>query len=81
MESGLQINLHKSKLYGVGVEQDDIAQLVACIGCGAESIPFLILGLLLASLCIGSWRGTQFLPGSVKNFRVGNQRCYLLKAD
>ncbi|GKC67240.1 RNA-directed DNA polymerase, eukaryota, reverse transcriptase zinc-binding domain protein, partial [Tanacetum coccineum] len=43
--SGLQLNLQKSKLYGIGVAQNDVQDLARCTGCGADSVPFLYLGL------------------------------------
>lgn len=47
MASGLQINLHKSKLYGIGVNREVIEHVAMCTGCRADSFPFRYLGLLI----------------------------------
>ncbi|KAJ0892121.1 putative RNA-directed DNA polymerase [Helianthus annuus] len=43
--SGLKINLHKSVLYGVGVEEEEVASMAADLGCKQGSLPFLYLGI------------------------------------
>ncbi|GJY08595.1 putative RNA-directed DNA polymerase, partial [Tanacetum coccineum] len=43
--SGLKLNLHKSNLYGVGVNSDDVTNLATLTGCKSQSLPFLYLGL------------------------------------
>ena len=42
--SGLQLNLHKSNLYGVGVVYQEVEQLARIVGCKAEKLPFMYLG-------------------------------------
>ncbi|GJT31998.1 hypothetical protein Tco_0922417 [Tanacetum coccineum] len=43
--SGLKLNLHKSNLYGVGVNCDDVRNLASLTGCKSHSLPFVYLGL------------------------------------
>ncbi|GJU78052.1 RNA-directed DNA polymerase, eukaryota [Tanacetum coccineum] len=43
--SGLKINYHKSKLFGIGVPFDEVALLASCTGCNALESPFSYLGL------------------------------------
>ena len=43
--SGLKLNLHKSNLYGVGVNYDDVGSLATLTGCKSQSFPFIYLGL------------------------------------
>ncbi|GKE46407.1 RNA-directed DNA polymerase, eukaryota [Tanacetum coccineum] len=47
--SGLHINLHKSKLYGVGTALEDVEQCSGAIGCSDASLPFTYLGLPIGS--------------------------------
>ncbi|GJY25614.1 RNA-directed DNA polymerase, eukaryota, reverse transcriptase zinc-binding domain protein, partial [Tanacetum coccineum] len=42
---GLRINLHKSKLYGVGVSLDEAKEFSSNTGCSAASLPFTYIGL------------------------------------
>ncbi|GJV52409.1 RNA-directed DNA polymerase, eukaryota, reverse transcriptase zinc-binding domain protein [Tanacetum coccineum] len=43
--SGLKINFHKSKLFGVGVPFDEVSLLASFTGCNALVSPFNYLGL------------------------------------
>ncbi|GKA55341.1 proteasome subunit beta type-5 [Tanacetum coccineum] len=43
--SGLKINYHKSKLFGVGVPFDEVILLASITGCNALVSPFCYLGL------------------------------------
>ncbi|GJY39956.1 reverse transcriptase domain, reverse transcriptase zinc-binding domain protein [Tanacetum coccineum] len=43
--AGLKINLRKSKLYGVGVESNDLNRVARYMRCGIGEFPFLYLGL------------------------------------
>ena len=45
MESGLKINLLKSKLIGVGVPFTEISSVAQKIGCAAFELPFFHLGV------------------------------------
>ncbi|GJZ71682.1 hypothetical protein Tco_0635533 [Tanacetum coccineum] len=43
--SGLRVNYNKSKIYGVGVSDGDMADMARWIGCGIGEFPFTYLGL------------------------------------
>ncbi|GJS24354.1 RNA-directed DNA polymerase, eukaryota [Tanacetum coccineum] len=45
MASGLQINIHKSKLMGIGVSQEEVKAAASIIGCSTFSNPFTYLGV------------------------------------
>ncbi|GKA84529.1 RNA-directed DNA polymerase, eukaryota [Tanacetum coccineum] len=45
MASGLQINIHKSKLMGIGVSQEEVRAAASIIGCSTFSNPFTYLGV------------------------------------
>ncbi|GKD97373.1 RNA-directed DNA polymerase, eukaryota, reverse transcriptase zinc-binding domain protein, partial [Tanacetum coccineum] len=47
LASRLQLNLQKSKLYRLGVVENDVQDLARCTGYGADSIPFMYLRLLV----------------------------------
>ncbi|GKB69283.1 putative RNA-directed DNA polymerase, eukaryota, reverse transcriptase zinc-binding domain protein [Tanacetum coccineum] len=45
LASGLKVNFNKSKLYGVGVTNDELSSLASTIGCLASQLPCVYLGL------------------------------------
>ncbi|GJV57068.1 hypothetical protein Tco_1458073 [Tanacetum coccineum] len=45
LASGLKINLHKSKLMGIGIPQDDVNMAANFIGCNISTMPFNYLGV------------------------------------
>nr|GFB62624.1 RNA-directed DNA polymerase, eukaryota, reverse transcriptase zinc-binding domain protein [Tanacetum cinerariifolium] len=45
MASGLQINIHKSKLLGIGVSNEEVLAAANIIGCSTFSTPFSYLGV------------------------------------
>lgn len=47
--SGLIINLHKSSLFGVGVDFAQVQRLATITGCKPENLPFSYLGLPVGS--------------------------------
>ncbi|XP_021974919.1 uncharacterized protein LOC110870030 [Helianthus annuus] len=47
--SGLKINIHKSNLFGVGVEENDIGSMASVVGCKKGDIPFKYLGIPLGA--------------------------------
>ncbi|XP_021974560.1 uncharacterized mitochondrial protein AtMg01250-like [Helianthus annuus] len=49
MCSGLKINLCKSKLYGLGMDMDEVKNKAMVVGCKAESTPFKYLGLMVGA--------------------------------
>nr|KAJ0216202.1 hypothetical protein LSAT_V11C300102750 [Lactuca sativa] len=74
--SGLNLNLSKSSLYGVGVSRSEISNLASFTGCSAGSFPFMYLSVLvgesMASCCclvgLGEYEGSFFwylLPSNV----------------
>ncbi|GJZ26815.1 hypothetical protein Tco_0571068 [Tanacetum coccineum] len=56
--SGLKINIHKSNIYGIGVNKDEVLSMASNAGCMAGDIPFNYLGLPIGSNrkeTIASW--------------------------
>ncbi|GJW24152.1 RNA-directed DNA polymerase, eukaryota, reverse transcriptase zinc-binding domain protein [Tanacetum coccineum] len=45
LASGLQINIPKSNVYGVGVSNNEVSTMTNNIGCSPDSFPFVYLGL------------------------------------
>ncbi|KAJ9555268.1 hypothetical protein OSB04_009882 [Centaurea solstitialis] len=43
--SGLKINVRKSKLYGIGVAEEEVRSWALSAGCGFGKLPFMYLGL------------------------------------
>ncbi|PWA41840.1 reverse transcriptase domain, Zinc finger, CCHC-type [Artemisia annua] len=43
--SGLKINVHKSKLLGLCVSDDDILDMASVLGCGVSKLPLTYLGV------------------------------------
>ena len=58
LASGLKINLHKSKLIGVGVAFEEVQGVAALIGCNAIQIPFVYLGVPVGGNMnrVASWK-------------------------
>ncbi|GKB96400.1 putative RNA-directed DNA polymerase, eukaryota, reverse transcriptase zinc-binding domain protein, partial [Tanacetum coccineum] len=56
--SGLKINIHKSNIYGIGVNEDKVYNVASNAGCIAGDIPFNYLGLPIGSnmKSIASWK-------------------------
>ncbi|GJR71570.1 RNA-directed DNA polymerase, eukaryota [Tanacetum coccineum] len=54
---GLKINLHKSKLMGIGIPQDVVASAARSIGCSTLRLPFNYLGVKVGGTMskISSW--------------------------
>nr|GEY37988.1 RNA-directed DNA polymerase, eukaryota, reverse transcriptase zinc-binding domain protein [Tanacetum cinerariifolium] len=66
LASGLKINIHKSNIYGIGVNEDEVYNMASNAGCIASNIPFNYLGLPIGSnmKSISSWK---IAPESVLN--------------
>ncbi|GKE76346.1 reverse transcriptase domain, reverse transcriptase zinc-binding domain protein [Tanacetum coccineum] len=47
--SGLKVNLSKSKLYGIGIEMEEIEDYARSLECHAGKLPFLYLGLSIGN--------------------------------
>ncbi|KAJ0616096.1 putative RNA-directed DNA polymerase [Helianthus annuus] len=43
--TGLNVNLHKSKVFGVGVSEPELENIAGILNCGAGTMPFVYLGL------------------------------------
>ncbi|GKC10181.1 hypothetical protein Tco_1001791 [Tanacetum coccineum] len=58
LASGLKINIHKSNIYGIGVNEDEVYNMASNAGCIAGNIPFNYLGLPIGSnmKSIVSWK-------------------------
>ncbi|GJT56005.1 RNA-directed DNA polymerase, eukaryota, reverse transcriptase zinc-binding domain protein, partial [Tanacetum coccineum] len=55
---GLKINIHKSNIYGIGVNEEEVSNMASNAGCIAGNIPFNYLGLPIGSnmKSIASWK-------------------------
>ncbi|GJQ91568.1 putative RNA-directed DNA polymerase, eukaryota, reverse transcriptase zinc-binding domain protein [Tanacetum coccineum] len=55
---GFKINIHKSNIYGIGVNEDEVYNMASNAGCIAGNIPFNYLGLPIRSnmKSIASWK-------------------------
>ncbi|XP_071739247.1 uncharacterized mitochondrial protein AtMg01250-like [Rutidosis leptorrhynchoides] len=49
LASGLKVNMQKSCIYGIGVNQGDVVSLASYLGCQAGKLPFIYLGLPIGS--------------------------------
>ncbi|XP_035841276.1 uncharacterized protein LOC118488171 [Helianthus annuus] len=47
--SGLKINLQKSNIYGMGVDNGVVSDMAKVIGCKADSVPLNYLGITVGS--------------------------------
>ncbi|GKC08551.1 RNA-directed DNA polymerase, eukaryota [Tanacetum coccineum] len=58
MASGLKINLHKSKLSGIGISKEDTDLAASIVGCSTCSLPFHYLGVKVGASVsrINSWK-------------------------
>ncbi|KAJ9543814.1 hypothetical protein OSB04_023521 [Centaurea solstitialis] len=43
--SGLKINFSKSRIFGIGIRQDEVSKVASIFNCQADSLPFIYLGL------------------------------------
>ncbi|KAJ0619222.1 putative RNA-directed DNA polymerase [Helianthus annuus] len=49
LSSGLKVNFSKSKVFGVGVGNEEVTNMASILGCERGSLPFTYLGLLVGS--------------------------------
>ncbi|GJZ60788.1 RNA-directed DNA polymerase, eukaryota, reverse transcriptase zinc-binding domain protein [Tanacetum coccineum] len=58
LASGLKINIHKSNIYGIEVNEDKVYNMASNAGCITGNIPFNYLGLPIGSnmKSIASWK-------------------------
>ena len=45
ISSGLKVNFHKSRLFGIGVTDDELQVQANVLGCAKGSFPFMYLGI------------------------------------
>ncbi|GJY55596.1 putative RNA-directed DNA polymerase, eukaryota, reverse transcriptase zinc-binding domain protein [Tanacetum coccineum] len=81
LASGLNVNILKSRIIGVGVPSVEVESLASSLGCSYGSTPFIYLGLPVGKrmrFCDG-WSDiiTTFMTG----YHLGKLRCSLLGAD
>ncbi|GJT39045.1 hypothetical protein Tco_0938910 [Tanacetum coccineum] len=67
--SGLKINIHKSNIYGIGLNKDEVFSMASNAGCIAGDIPFSYLSLPIGSnlKSIASWKTLVDLLGGNKD--------------
>nr|GEW85681.1 RNA-directed DNA polymerase, eukaryota, reverse transcriptase zinc-binding domain protein [Tanacetum cinerariifolium] len=58
LASGLKINIHKSNIYGIRVNDEDVSSMAHNVGCISGALPFTYLGLPIGSNMnsIASWK-------------------------
>ncbi|GKD94756.1 RNA-directed DNA polymerase, eukaryota, reverse transcriptase zinc-binding domain protein, partial [Tanacetum coccineum] len=79
--SGLRINMNKSKLIGLSVDNDKVVQAVAKIGCASIKTPFWYLGTKVGGLMsrIKSWDeivnkfGSRLSKWKLKSLSIGGR--------
>ncbi|KAJ9557554.1 LOW QUALITY PROTEIN: hypothetical protein OSB04_012168 [Centaurea solstitialis] len=49
---GSKFNMVKSKIFGLGVDEEDVQSWARTLGCGSGSLPFIYLGLPVGTLMI-----------------------------
>ncbi|GJR71569.1 RNA-directed DNA polymerase, eukaryota, partial [Tanacetum coccineum] len=80
LASGLKINIHKSKLMGIGVPQEEVNTAANLIGCTTFTTPFNYLGIKVGTSSSRSSfikamyddRGSLDNPGSVSRHSLWN---------
>ncbi|GJW57915.1 hypothetical protein Tco_0104646 [Tanacetum coccineum] len=78
--SGLKVNYNKSKIYGIGVNEEDMAEMARWMRCGIGDIPFTYLGLPIGknmrrgfgwgALGGGVWSDIVLIGGEIKGMRI-----------
>ncbi|GJW38881.1 RNA-directed DNA polymerase, eukaryota [Tanacetum coccineum] len=87
LASGLKINIHKSKLMGIGISHEDVNAAANIIGCSTFSTPFNYLGVKVGMSCSRSksWDevlakfSSRLLNWKVKTLSIGG-RLTLIKS-
>ncbi|GJT58171.1 RNA-directed DNA polymerase, eukaryota [Tanacetum coccineum] len=81
LASGLKINLHKSKLMGIGIPQDDVNMAANFIGCNILTTPFNYLGVKVVGIMSrsSSWEdvlakiSSRLTKWKLKTFSIGGR--------
>lgn len=60
--SGLKVNLHKSRIFGVG-QVNNLGRLADCLGCLVGSLPTSYLGLPTKVPLLGTLLWAEFRKG------------------
>ncbi|GJR84147.1 hypothetical protein Tco_0154932 [Tanacetum coccineum] len=68
--SGLKINTNKTKVYGIGVQMDEVEQFASRMGCSAGNMPFTYLGMPVNDGGDFKWKDTDYGLKSSKVFTV-----------
>ncbi|GJU40299.1 hypothetical protein Tco_1193256 [Tanacetum coccineum] len=61
LASGLKINIHKSNIYGIGVNKDEVLSMASNAGCIAGDIPFNMKSIGSNMKSIASWKTLEAL--------------------
>ena len=72
--SGLKINVSRSNIYGIGVEEVACRGMAAVLGCGMATIPFKYLAVLVGcdKSKIGNWKDVvEKFKVKLSNWRAG----------
>ncbi|GJT59727.1 RNA-directed DNA polymerase, eukaryota, reverse transcriptase zinc-binding domain protein [Tanacetum coccineum] len=92
MVSGLKINVHKSKLSGVNVPDEDVSNMALVLGCGVTKLPMMYLGvpvvggrLSLIKAVLGNlptyYMSLYWMPKSVQNHLESMRNKFFLGGD
>ncbi|GKB14503.1 hypothetical protein Tco_0848426 [Tanacetum coccineum] len=79
LASGLKINIHKSNIYGIGINKDEVLSMASNAGCMAGDVLFNYLGLPIGSnmKSIASWEDDfswYLLSIDFQSTRIGPSR-------
>ncbi|XP_035840262.1 uncharacterized protein LOC118487486 [Helianthus annuus] len=85
--SGLRINLHKSNLYGVGTQDNEVDNMMEVLGCRRGAFPFVYLGIKVGAKMsrINNWNTVidvvkaRLVSWKAKNLSIGG-RLILIKS-
>ncbi|GKE74780.1 RNA-directed DNA polymerase, eukaryota, partial [Tanacetum coccineum] len=75
--SGLKINLHKSNLYGIGVNTHEISNLASFTGCTPQRLPFTYLGIPIGSNMSRIKEWNPIIDKLKKRLSKWKQTCFL----
>nr|GEY63750.1 RNA-directed DNA polymerase, eukaryota [Tanacetum cinerariifolium] len=73
---GLKINLHKSKLMGIGIPQDEVTMAANFIGCNILSTPFNYLGVKVGGIMSRSSSWKEVLAKILLTDQNGSQKLF-----
>ncbi|XP_071718419.1 uncharacterized protein [Rutidosis leptorrhynchoides] len=81
--SSLKINMAKSHLFGLGVDELQIKAYVQEMGCSKGTFPFTYLGLPIGvnMITVSNWKNKGWLPNNVLRIKVGDGRSVSFRND